>query len=71
MDNLAATYRYRASVVKAIAHYQHRLKTIWEFWGEPVPVTQDCASHMIEAYAELRIAWRKADLQLQKDRAHV
>lgn len=67
-NNLEATWRYRRAVKAAVRQYEARKRTIWAAWGKPIPLHPDCASAMINAWAECRIAWRLADAELQRAR---
>ena len=69
MTNLEATYLYRRDIKAAVTRYRARLRVVHKSWGEPIPVPQDCAAAMIEAYGTLRVEWAKADQLLEARRA--
>lgn len=69
IDTVGATYRYRERIREAIAAYAKQIREVWKVYEEPVPITQDCASAMINAWGILRVAWAKADMLLQQERA--
>lgn len=68
LDNTAATYRYRQRIQDAIGRYTREVKEAWEVYECPVPITQDCAARMINAWGTLRVAWAKADQELTEAR---
>lgn len=68
LDNAAATYRYRQRVRDAIERYTREIRGAWDVYGCPVPVTQDCMARMINAWGSLRVAWAKADQELNEAR---
>lgn len=63
------TYAYRRRIQEAIDYYSDSIKEIWQVHSCPVPISQDCASAMINAWGTLRVAWAKADMLLEQERA--
>lgn len=64
MTRIEATYLYRREIKAAIENYNKRIRVIWAAWGNPIPLSQECASAMIDAWGNLRVAWSRADQKL-------
>lgn len=64
MTNMHATYLYRKEIASAISTYRAAQRTIWAAWGKPIPLSQDCAAAMCEAWGTCRVAMAMADMRL-------
>lgn len=64
MDNMAAAWHYRKEIASAVSNYRAAQRTIWAAWGKPLPLSQDCAAAMIEAWGTCRVAMARADMRL-------
>jgi hypothetical protein len=71
MDNMSATYVYRSAVKRAFAKYRATLRRLFVLYGEPIPLSGDCALGFQFAWADLQNALTYASVVLDWARQHL